>query len=76
MYAIRSYYEKLAKDKGISVQQAKDDFFTFARPSSIIRRFATVEEVASHAAYLCSPLASATTGAAHRVDGGVVDTCF
>jgi enoyl-[acyl-carrier-protein] reductase (NADH) len=45
-------------------------------PSSTIQRFVNPEEVAHHAAYLCSPLASATTGAAHRVDGGVVDTCF
>jgi NAD(P)-dependent dehydrogenase (short-subunit alcohol dehydrogenase family) len=48
------------------------DFFTHARPSSLLRRFATPEEVAALVAFVCSPLASATNGAAERVDGGVV----
>jgi enoyl-[acyl-carrier-protein] reductase (NADH) len=44
------------------------------RSSSIIQRAATVEEVANLAVYIASPLSSATTGAALRVDGGVVET--
>ena len=44
------------------------------RPSSIIRRAATVDEVANMVVYVTSPQASATTGAALRVDGGVIDT--
>jgi enoyl-[acyl-carrier-protein] reductase (NADH) len=44
------------------------------RPSSIIQRTATPEEVANMVVYICSHQASATTGAALRVDGGVVDT--
>lgn len=44
------------------------------RPSSIIQRTASVEEVANMIVYACSPQASATTGAALRVDGGVVDS--
>jgi NAD(P)-dependent dehydrogenase (short-subunit alcohol dehydrogenase family) len=48
------------------------EFFKSVRPSSLIKRFATTEEVASTIVYLCSPLASATTGAAIRADGGVV----
>jgi NAD(P)-dependent dehydrogenase (short-subunit alcohol dehydrogenase family) len=73
---VDEFVEKLAREQGISVEQYKADFFKSARPSSIIQRFASPEEVAHHAAYLCSPLAGATTGAAHRVDGGVVDICF
>jgi enoyl-[acyl-carrier-protein] reductase (NADH) len=45
-----------------------------ARPTSIIQRVADVEEVANLVAYIASPLSSATTGAALRVDGGVVDS--
>ena len=48
------------------------EFFKSVRPSSLLKRFATVDEVASTIVYLCSPLASATTGAAVRADGGVV----
>lgn len=73
---VAGFVETLARNRGISVEECKTDFFKTARPSSIIRRFASPEEVATHAVYLCSPLAGATTGAAHRVDGGVVDACF
>ncbi len=59
---------------GVSVEQAATDLVMAIRPSSIIRRAATVEEVANMIVYACSTQASATTGAALRVDGGVVDT--
>ncbi len=52
------------------------EFFQTVRPTSLLKRFITTEEVASLVAYVCSPLASATTGAALRVDGGVVQACF
>ena len=52
------------------------EFFEMVRPTSLLKRFATTDEVASLVAYVCSPLASATNGAALRVDGGVVRTCF
>jgi NAD(P)-dependent dehydrogenase (short-subunit alcohol dehydrogenase family) len=45
-------------------------------PTSLIKRFATTEEVAAMVAYVASPLASATTGAALRVDGGTVKSAF
>jgi enoyl-[acyl-carrier-protein] reductase (NADH) len=48
------------------------EFFRSVRPTSLLKRFETVEEVANLVTYLCSPLASATNGAAVRVDGGVV----
>ena len=48
------------------------EFFQKVRPTSLLKRFATIDEVAYMIAYLSSPLASATTGAAVRVDGGVV----
>jgi len=52
------------------------EFFKTIRPSSLLRRFATTEEVANLVTYLCSPLSAATNGAALRVDGGVVQACF
>jgi len=52
------------------------EFFKTVRPSSLLRRFATTEEVANLVTYVCSPLAAATNGAALRVDGGAVQACF
>jgi NAD(P)-dependent dehydrogenase (short-subunit alcohol dehydrogenase family) len=57
---------------GRPFEEAEADFFKTARPTSLLRRFATVEEVASMVTYVCSPLSSATNGAALRVDGGVL----
>lgn len=57
-----------------SIEDVAADFVTSHRPSSIIRRAASVEEVANIVVYLASPQASATTGASLRVDGGVLDT--
>jgi NAD(P)-dependent dehydrogenase (short-subunit alcohol dehydrogenase family) len=63
-----------AEQAGQSIEAAAVAFVKANRPSSIIGRAATVEEVANMVVYVCSPQASATTGAALRVDGGVVDT--
>jgi len=52
------------------------EFFKAMRPSSLLKRFATTEEVANLVTYVCSPLSAATNGAALRVDGGVVQACF
>jgi NAD(P)-dependent dehydrogenase (short-subunit alcohol dehydrogenase family) len=68
----RSFFDKLAAQKGQSFDEAAQDFFAHGRPTSIIKRFITPDEVATMVAYLCSPLAAATTGASVRVDGGVV----
>jgi len=59
---------------GQSLEDAGAAMVKAIRPSSIIQRAASVEEVANMIVYVCSPQASATTGAALRVDGGVVDT--
>ncbi|MGW8193813.1 MAG: SDR family NAD(P)-dependent oxidoreductase [Desulforhopalus sp.] len=66
--------ESVAAEKGQTVEEAAVDFVKANRPSSIIQRAASVEEVANMIVYVCSPQASATTGAALRVDGGVVDS--
>jgi NAD(P)-dependent dehydrogenase (short-subunit alcohol dehydrogenase family) len=61
---------------GKSFADFEKDFFHTVRPASLLKRFATPEEVANLAVYVCSPLSSATNGAALRVDGGVVRSCF
>lgn len=66
------FIENLAKDHGKSVGDVEKDFFQHMRPSSLLQRFATTDEVANLVTYVASPLSSATNGAALRADGGVV----
>lgn len=70
-------FAEMMKDEiektGKSLEQLAKEFVMANRPSSVIQRAATVEEVANMVIYVCSPQASATSGAALRVDGGVVD---
>jgi NAD(P)-dependent dehydrogenase (short-subunit alcohol dehydrogenase family) len=73
---VGDFVAAMAAQEGKSTDQVETEFFQNMRPSSLIRRFATTEEVASIVAYVASPLASATTGAALRVDGGVVRSPF
>lgn len=63
---------KMAAERGLTQEQVEDEFIRTMRPTSLIRRMATVEEVANMVVYVCSEQASATTGAALRVDGGVL----
>ncbi len=69
---VGTFFGRLAEEQGVSLEQAEKDFFANARPTSIIKRFIEPAEVANLVAYVCSPLASATHGAALRVEGGVV----
>lgn len=66
------FFGKLARDAGQTLAQAERDFFDHARPTSIIKRFVEPAEVAGMVAYVCSPRAAATNGAALKVEGGVV----
>src|SRR6185437_1799921 len=69
---VGDFFGKIAAEQGVSVEQVERDFITTHRPSSLIKRLATVDEIANLAVYLASEQASATNGAAMRVDGGVV----
>ena len=69
---LEGFIEKLSKAGNISVSEVEEDFFKNMRPSSLLQRFASVEEIADTVVYFSSPLASATNGAAIRVDGGVM----
>lgn len=67
-----AFLDKMAKERGVDFATIEREFFEQVRPSSLLKRFETVEEVAAMAVFLCSPRASGTTGSAVRVDGGVV----
>jgi NAD(P)-dependent dehydrogenase (short-subunit alcohol dehydrogenase family) len=69
---VEGFVQNMAKERGQSSAEIEKEFFQTVRPSSLIQRFATNEEVANLVAYVASPLSSATNGAALRVDGGVV----
>jgi NAD(P)-dependent dehydrogenase (short-subunit alcohol dehydrogenase family) len=69
---VAKFVADLAGQRGVDRSVVESEFFQTARPTSLLKRFATVEEVANMIVYVCSPLASATNGAALRVDGGVV----
>lgn len=69
---VGAFVEDLARARGCTAAEVEADFFGTARPTSLLKRFLTPEEIAAMIVYLASPLASGTTGAALRVDGGVV----
>jgi NAD(P)-dependent dehydrogenase (short-subunit alcohol dehydrogenase family) len=69
---VGGFLESMAKQQNKSKAEIEKEFFQSARPSSLLKRFATSEEVAAMTTYIASELASATNGAALRVDGGVV----
>lgn len=62
----------VAEQKGVSLDEMEKIFFRDLRPTSLIQRFATPEEIANTVVYLASPLASATNGAAIRAEGGLI----
>jgi NAD(P)-dependent dehydrogenase (short-subunit alcohol dehydrogenase family) len=69
---VSDFFGKMAKDAGVSQEEMEKQFIAQHRPTSLLRRLATVDEVAHMVVYVCSHQAAATTGAALRVDGGVV----
>jgi NAD(P)-dependent dehydrogenase (short-subunit alcohol dehydrogenase family) len=66
------FVDRLSQAQGIDRKTFEQEFFRSVRPSSLLKRFAQPEEVAAMVAFLCSPLSSATNGAAVRADGGVI----
>jgi NAD(P)-dependent dehydrogenase (short-subunit alcohol dehydrogenase family) len=69
---VGDFVKELARTQGVSEAEFEREFFATMRPTSLLKRFATVEEVANMVVYVASEQASATNGAALRVDGGVV----
>jgi NAD(P)-dependent dehydrogenase (short-subunit alcohol dehydrogenase family) len=71
---VEEFVKKMSGGKPFA--EFEGEFFEKIRPSSLLKRFATTEEVANMVVYVCSPLSSATNGAALRVDGGVLRSCI
>jgi NAD(P)-dependent dehydrogenase (short-subunit alcohol dehydrogenase family) len=69
---VETFVEGMAAQGGRTAEEVEKEFFKSIRPSSLLKRFATPEEVAAMVTFIASPLASATNGAALRVDGGTV----
>jgi NAD(P)-dependent dehydrogenase (short-subunit alcohol dehydrogenase family) len=69
---VERFVDDLSKAQGADAAGIEAEFFRTVRPSSLLKRFETPEEIAAMVVYVCSPRASATNGAALRADGGVV----
>jgi NAD(P)-dependent dehydrogenase (short-subunit alcohol dehydrogenase family) len=69
---VEKFVDQIAESRGIERSTAEKEFFATVRPSSLLQRFASTDEVASLVTFIASPLSSATNGAALRADGGVV----
>ena len=69
---VSEFVSRLATERGIDRADMEKKFFQEARPSSLLQRFITPEEIASVVVFVCSPLASALNGTAVRAYGGVV----
>jgi NAD(P)-dependent dehydrogenase (short-subunit alcohol dehydrogenase family) len=69
---VERFVKELATSQGVDEATFEREFFSKVRPSSLLKRFASPDEVANLVAYVCSPRSSATNGAALRVEGGVI----
>jgi len=70
---VGGFIEQMAGQQNKSTEEVEKDFFQHVRPSSILQRFTSTEEIANLVTYVASPLSSATNGAALKADGGVVN---
>ncbi len=73
---VEKFLIDMARTKNVAPEKIEKEFFRSARPSSLLQRFATTDEVAAFVTFLASPLSSATNGAALRVEGGIVRSIF
>jgi NAD(P)-dependent dehydrogenase (short-subunit alcohol dehydrogenase family) len=71
---VETFVRDLAKQSGQSVEEAASRFVRQFRPTSLLQRFASVEEIANMVLYVASKEASATNGAALRAEGGIIQT--
>jgi NAD(P)-dependent dehydrogenase (short-subunit alcohol dehydrogenase family) len=71
---VETFVKELARQNGQSVEEAAAQFVKQHRPTSLLQRFATVEEIANMVVYVSSKESPATNGAALRAEGGIIQT--
>jgi NAD(P)-dependent dehydrogenase (short-subunit alcohol dehydrogenase family) len=71
---VETFIKDIAKHNRVSVEEASKQFFQRQRPTSLLQRFASPEEIANMVLYVASEQSSATNGAALRAEGGIVQT--
>jgi NAD(P)-dependent dehydrogenase (short-subunit alcohol dehydrogenase family) len=71
---VETFIKDIAKHSGVTVEQATKQFFLQQRPTSLLQRFATVDEITNMVVYVASKESSATNGAALRAEGGIIQT--
>ena len=73
---VEKFIADMAKTKNVAPGEIEKEFFHAARPGSLLKRFASPDEVAALVTFVASPLSSATNGAALPVEGGVLRSIF
>jgi len=73
---VEQFLDQIAQSRGIEQSVVEKEFFETVRSGSLLKRFASTDEVASLVTFIASPLSAATNGAALRVDGGVIRSIF
>ena len=73
---VEQFLDQIAQSRGIEQSVVEKEFFETVRSGSLLKRFASTDEVASLVTFIASPLSAATNGAALRVDGGVIHSIF
>jgi NAD(P)-dependent dehydrogenase (short-subunit alcohol dehydrogenase family) len=69
---VEQFVKDVAENRHLTAEQIEQEFFKVMRPSSLIQRFASIDEVGAFVTFVCSERASAINGAALRVEGGVL----
>ena len=73
---VGDFVESMAKQQGITKAEIEKQFFSTVRPSSLLKRFETPEEVAAVVAFVASAQATSINGSAVRAEGGVIRSIF
>jgi NAD(P)-dependent dehydrogenase (short-subunit alcohol dehydrogenase family) len=71
---VEKFVADMGRSQNKSAEQVEEEFFATVRPTSLLKRFETSEEIANAVAFVCSPRASAINGSSLRAEGGVVRT--